>query len=167
MFDYLTASDPSPTGIDFAVHKMTGCQCSISEREEGSQREQLVATYRSDGMERFFYELPDNPLRESYPCNEQEICGASQREENAMVFTMPPIEGASYIESSVGVYKHLVQELTPDLNGKLVFATMSLSLIPSDGECRVEHRRSIKGGFYQATLSHNGGAIGKLVFGLV
>jgi len=167
MFDYLVPQDPAPAGIDFAVHKMTECQCEVVDVEDESRRDHLIATYRSDGMERFFYELPDKPLSDRYACNELDICAAAKREDQAMVFTVPPIEGASFIESAVGVYKHLVQAITPGLNGKLVYATMSLRRIPANGECQVAHRRAIKGGFYQATLSHNGEALGKLVFGLV
>lgn len=170
MFDHLLTLDDAPSEIDFAVHRMTGNQCRIINAKEVDGRpldeKQPVATYRSGGIEKVLVER-ETPLESSYPCNESEICAAATRIDNSMQFEMPPIPDASYIEAVVGVYKHLLQSGVEAIPGKLVFARMTLTHVPSSGTCRVEHRRAIKGGYYQATLYHDDQVIGKLVFGLV
>lgn len=171
MFDHLIPLDGSPTNVDFAVHRMTGNQCTVVAANEVDGRpletRQPVATYRSDGMQKVLLERADSPLSERYPCNERDICSAAEMNGESSRFSMPPVSGASYIEAVVGVYKHLLQSSGEEIPGKLVFARMTVKRVPTEGECRVEHRRAIKGGYFQATLFHGDEEIGKLVFGLV
>jgi hypothetical protein len=166
VFDYLRGFDSQPEQIDFTVHKMTGQQCVVLPEPPPARGEPLIATYRSAGLTRFLYET-DRAMQGSYPCNEREICQQARFGESAGSFAMPPIPSASYIEAAVGVYKHLLQLVYPQETRKLLFARMTLTYVPADGLCRVEHRRKIGADFLESRLFHNGRLLGKLIFGLL
>lgn len=165
-FDYLLLRDPNPVDIDFALHKMTDRQCSLSADVQSDRGDSLVATYRSGGWTRHLYETSQS-MQGKYHCNESEIVARTAFEGPVASFAMPPIEGATYIEGVVGVYKRLLQDLYPDLTRKLLFARITVKRVPSDGPCRVEHKRKIGGEYYQSELFHEDHTIGKLVFGLL
>jgi hypothetical protein len=165
IFDYLLAQDPNPVGVDFAFHKMTGRQCRVHDGPGEGLQDFLVATYRSDGLERYLYEGGDG-IRSKYPCNESSIAERTHLEGPSAAFPMPPVEGASFIESVVGAYKKLLLALYADLPGKLLFVRVTLDHVPGEGSCGVVHHRKIGQDYFQSRLLHEQQQLGSLIFAL-
>jgi hypothetical protein len=166
IFDYLLTRDPKPVDIDFAVHKMTDRQCTVSTEPQAAGDDMLVATYRSARLTYYLHET-EQQIQGSYLCIENEICEHTTFEGATASLVMPPIEGATFIESVVGVYKKLLQVLHPDLTGKLVFARMTVTHVPNDGHCQVQQRRKIGANYFESRLFHEDTPLGKLIFGLL
>jgi len=166
IYDYLLARDPQPVDVDFAVHKMTDRQCTVSADPQAAGDDTLVATYRSAGLTCYLHET-EQRIQGTYLCNENEICEHTTIEGSTARLAMPPIERATFIESVVGAYKKLLQVLHPDLTGKLVFARMTVAHVPHDGHCQIQHRRKIGAKYFESRLFHEDTPLGKLIFGLL
>ncbi len=166
IYDYLLARDPQPFDIDFSVHKMTDRQCTLSVEPNAAGDDTLVATYRSAGLTCYLHETK-RLIEGAYPCNENEICERTTFEGSTAHLEMPPIEGATFIESVVGAYKKLLPVLHPDLMGKLLFARMTVAHVPQNGRCQVQQRRKIGANYFESRLFHDETPLGKLIFGLL
>jgi hypothetical protein len=164
IFDHLLSSDPAPQKIDFTFHKLTNRQCEIEPESDPNRATALAATYLSAGAQHYLYEAAA-PIELRYPCNEGAIARQLVVRGETAQFDMPPVEGASYIESIVGAYKTLLIEGPERCTRKLLFARVLLEYVPTDGVCSVAHRRKIGEDFFEGSLTHRGVTMGRLFFG--
>lgn len=165
VFDFLLQYDSAPEAIEFIFHGMTTRQCECLAAKDSESPNALVATYQSAGLTCFLYES-DTPITLQYACNEKSILERVAIDRSTATFRLPPVEGATYIESVVAAYKDLLLRSVPEFSGAPMFGRINLRYVPTEGNCQVRHRRAMGRKFFQADLAHQEQPIGKLYYGV-
>lgn len=162
--DWLATFDDCPQDLRAEFHHMSAQQCDVCEQESSEPRT-LVATYASQGKRFWLYEV-DEPIVSRYACNEKQIVTQVRIDGPSACFEYPNIDGASFSQSIVAAYKHLLPTLYPDVTRPYVWTAVELARIPASGQCEVRHKRSMGKRFFEGQIFVDGQPLGRMYFGL-
>jgi hypothetical protein len=163
ILDWLSSIDACPEKLRAEFHHMSARQCDVCESEDANRT--LVATYASQGKQQWLYES-DEPMVDRHPCNEKDIVTQVRIIDSSAYFEFPNIEGASFSQSIVAAYKHLLPTLYPDVTRPYVWTAVELDRIPASGHCEVRHRRTLGKRFFEGHIFVDEQPVGKMFFGL-
>jgi hypothetical protein len=161
IFQVFVDHDPCPQDIECTFHRPTDRQCELVS-SASTPEQPVVATYRSRGAMFTLVELAE-VVQDREQCTQERTLALAQVESGRGTFQCKP-GYPGFVESAVAVYKAILNRHPRKPGEMLYFAQMKVRELPQDGDCTVEHVRSVGDRFLHARLLVEGGLLGRMIF---